>query len=206
MRNPLGVIYNATNSLDRLVSGSGGSPDGATLVGIVREECERLNQIVGDLLDFARPRQLALHPEDIGRVLGDVVEALGAQENMRFEVTIDSELPPVVVDRRLMRQALLNVALNGVQSMPRGGTLHLSASLDPASGDVVIRVRDEGQGISEADLPRIFEPFFTNKASGAGLGLAVVKRIIDEHGGSVDVTTGPTGTTFSFRLPRTRAS
>ena len=207
VRNPLGVIYNATNSLDRLVSGSAAaSADGATLVGIVREECERLNQIVGDLLDFARPRQLALHPEDIGRVLGDVVEAMGAQENVRFEVTIDTDLPPVIVDRRLMRQALLNVALNGVQAMPRGGTLHLAASLDPASGDVVLRVRDEGHGISEGDLPRIFEPFFTNKASGAGLGLAVVKRIIDEHGGSVDVATGPTGTTFSFRLPRTRAS
>ncbi len=206
VRNPLGVIYNATNSLNRLVSGSPAPADGATLVGIVREECERLNQIVGDLLDFARPRKLALHPEDIGRVLNEVVEAMGPQETVRFEVTIDTELPPVVVDRRLIRQALLNVALNGVQAMPRGGTLHLAASLDPASGDVLIGVRDEGQGISEGDLPRIFEPFFTNKASGAGLGLAVVKRIIDEHGGSVDVATGPAGTTFSFRLPRTRAS
>jgi PAS domain S-box-containing protein len=201
VRNPLGVIYNATNSLKRLTSGEG---DAATLIDIVREECERLNQIVGDLLDFARPNKLSLNPEEIGRILGEVVEAIGATPNMRFEVTIDDDLPLLAVDRRLMRQALLNVALNAVQAMPRGGTLHMRAYHD--DGAVAVEVSDEGPGIPDADLPRIFEPFYTTKATGAGLGLAVVKRIVEDHGGQVSVSSSPSGTTFRFRLPLTRAS
>lgn len=198
VRNPLGVIYNATNSLTRLLDGSA---DGATLVDIVREECDRLNQIVGDLLDFARPRQLSLQPEEIGRVLSEVVEALGSMPNMRFEVTVDDELPVLVADRRLIRQALLNAALNAVQSMPRGGTLRLRATWDRENDEAVIEVADEGPGIPEADLLRIFEPFYTTKATGAGLGLAVVKRIVEDHGGRISVTSASTGTTFCFRLP-----
>jgi two-component system sensor histidine kinase HydH len=198
VRNPLGVIYNATGSLEHIVEGSA---DGKTLVGIVREECERLNQIVGDLLDFARPRQLSMHPEDVARLTGEVVEALGTTPGVTFDVQVDAALPHVVVDRRLMRQALLNVALNGVQAMPHGGALHFAARLDAEAKEVVLDVRDEGPGIPAADLERVFEPFFTTKATGAGLGLAVVKRIVEEHGGRVDVASSPRGTTFHFRLP-----
>jgi len=213
VRNPLGVIYNATNSLKRLTNDSA---DAMTLLDIVREECERLNHIVGDLLDFASPRKLTLQPEEIGRVLGEVVEAIPEappakteknekNEKLRFEVTIDDDLPPVLVDRRLIRQAFLNVALNGVQAMPRGGTLHMRAFLKGAD-DVIIEIKDEGPGIAEHDLPRIFEPFFTTKATGAGLGLAVVKRIVEDHGGQIWVNSLPTGTTFCFRLPVARTT
>jgi PAS domain S-box-containing protein len=201
VRNPLGVIYNASSSLKHLVEGS---RDGLTLVQIVREECERLNQMVGDLLDFARPRQLSMQPEDMSRVLGEVTEALGTVPNVRFEVAIDDDLPMLVVDRRLMRQALVNVALNAVQAMPRGGLLRLRAFAPKGEGVVVLEVADEGPGIPEATLPRIFEPFFTTKATGAGLGLAVVKRIVEDHGGVVSVASTDKGTTFSFRLPLTR--
>ncbi len=201
VRNPLGVIYNASSSLKHLVEGS---VDGMTLVKIVREECERLNQIVGDLLDFARPRQLSMQPEDMSRVLGEVTEALGAVPNVRFEVAIDDDLPMLVVDRRLMRQALINVALNAVQAMPRGGLLRLRARAPKGEDVVVLEIADEGPGIPEATLPRIFEPFFTTKATGAGLGLAVVKRIVEDHGGEVFASSSEKGTTFSFRLPLTR--
>ena len=205
VRNPLGVIYNATNSLKRLTNDS---EDAATLLDIVREECERLNHIVGDLLDFASPRKLMLQPEEIGRILGEVVEAVpeSPQKNeaTRFELTIDDDLPSVLVDRRLMRQAFLNVALNAVQAMPHGGTLHMRAFAK--EGDVWVEITDEGPGITDHDLPKIFEPFFTTKATGAGLGLAVVKRIVDDHGGHVEVHSKPTGTTFCFRLPVARTT
>jgi two-component system sensor histidine kinase HydH len=197
VRNPLGVIYNATNSLRRMVEGSA---EGVTLVDIVREECERLNEMVGDLLDFARPRKLSLRSEDLERLLGEIVEVLGTADGVRFELEVEHDLPPALLDRRMMRQALLNVALNGVQAMPRGGTLHLSARLEEP-GRLAVDIRDEGPGISDADLPRIFEPFFTTKATGAGLGLAVVKRIVEDHGGDVSAATSPGGTTFHFRLP-----
>jgi len=197
VRNPLGVIYNATNSLRRMLDAS---TEGVALVDIVREECARLNQIVGDLLDFARPRQMSLQPEELGRVLSEVVEVLGESPGIRFEVTIEDDLPLAVVDRRMMRQALLNVALNAVQAMPRGGMLHMSAKRDGAA-HVLVEIRDEGPGIPQGDLPRIFEPFFTTKATGAGLGLAVVKRVVEDHGGEVWVTSSDQGTTFHFRLP-----
>jgi signal transduction histidine kinase len=203
VRNPLGVIYNASSSLERLVEHEG---DGKTLVNIVREECERLNQMVGDLLDFARPRTLSMQAEDVPRMLGDVVEALGIVPNVRFELTIDDDLPMLVVDRRLMRQALVNVALNGVQAMPRGGVLGLRAVAPKGEGVLLLEIADQGPGIPEANRPRIFEPFFTTKATGAGLGLAVVKRIVEDHGGQVSVAASDQGTTFSFRLPLTQSN
>ncbi len=202
VRNPLGVIYNASSSLKRLVEGSA---DGTTLVGIVREECERLNQIVGDLLDFARPRQLSMQPEEVPRVLADVVEALGAT-NVKCEVDVEPNLPLLVIDRRLMRQALVNVALNAVQAMPHGGVLNLRARARPDENALLLEVQDEGPGIPDEHLSRIFEPFFTTKATGAGLGLAVVKRIVEDHGGEVSVASSPKGTTFCFRLPLVRAN
>ncbi len=204
VRNPLGVIFNATTSLSRIVNGS--SPEGSTLVGIVREECERLNQIVGDLLDFARPRQLTLARDDLGRVISEVADAVSLAPNVRMEVSVEENLPLISVDRRLMRQALLNVTLNAIQAMPHGGLLKFRAQLCPDKTDVLVAVADDGPGIAEEDMPRIFEPFFTTKATGAGLGLALVKRIVEDHGGQVTVKSSKMGTTFCFRLPLPRAS
>jgi signal transduction histidine kinase len=201
VRNPVGVIYNASSSLKRLVEESS---DGGTLVGIVREECERLNQMVGALLDFARPHQLSLSREEIPRLLGDVLDALGDPVRVRVEIHAPDSLPLLEVDRRLMRQALLNVAQNAVQSMPHGGVLRLRASAAEGERGVTIEIADEGEGISASDLPRIFEPFFTTKPTGSGLGLALVKRIVEDHGGEVSVTSSADGTTFLFRLPRAR--
>jgi len=202
VRNPLGVIFNATTSLAKTMNGSA---ETATLLGIVREECERLNQIVGDLLDFARPRQLSIQRDDIGRVLTDVADSVAAP-NVRIEIDVADDLPALSVDRRLMRQALLNVALNALQAMPRGGTLKFRAQLCPDRTDMLVAIDDSGPGIPEEDMPRIFEPFFTTKATGAGLGLAVVKRIVEDHGGQVTVKSSKMGTTFCFRLPLPSAS
>jgi PAS domain S-box-containing protein len=202
VRNPLGVIFNATTSLSRMVK----STEGATLVGIVREECERLNQIVGDLLDFARPKQLTMQRDDIGRVLVDVADSIAKSPNVRVEIAVAENLPLISVDRRLMRQAILNVTLNAVQAMPRGGTVTFRAAVCPEETDVLVAIDDDGPGIAEEDMPRIFEPFFTTKATGAGLGLAVVKRIVEDHGGAVTVKSSKKGTTFCFRLPLPHAS
>ncbi len=207
VRNPLGVIFNATTSLSKIVAHDGDdASEGATLLRIVREECERLNQIVGDLLDFARPKKLMIQRDDIGRVLADVADSVSTTPNVHIEVAVAENLPLLSVDRRLMRQAILNVTLNAVQAMPRGGTLKFRAALCPDETDVLVAIDDSGPGISEEDMPRIFEPFFTTKATGAGLGLAVVKRIVEDHGGAVTVTSSKMGTTFCFRLPLPRAS
>ena len=200
VRNPLGVIYNAVSSLRKLV---GSSADATVLVDIVEEECRRLNQIVGDLIDFARPRQLSMQPESLSRVIQEALDQAAAQPDaasVRFVVDLDDSLPLIAMDRRLLRQALTNIALNGVQSMPRGGTLRVKARV--GEGAAVVDVADNGIGIAEDVLPRIFEPFFTTKAKGSGLGLAVVKRIVEDHGGLISVRSVlGEGSAFCVRLP-----
>jgi signal transduction histidine kinase len=218
VRNPLGVIYNAVSSLRRLI---GTSEDANVLVDIVEEECRRLNQIVGDLIDFARPRQLSLQPESLGRVIQEALDQAAAQpeaDTVRFVVDVDDSLPLIAMDRRLLRQALANIAVNAVQSMPRGGTLRIHARVGDGTAStregaprdpnertdptVVVDVADSGNGIAEDVLPRIFEPFFTTKAKGSGLGLAVVKRIVEDHGGRISVrSVVGEGTAFTVRLP-----
>jgi PAS domain S-box-containing protein len=199
VRNPLGVIFNSLGSLRRLVRPAG---DAKMLFDIVEEEADRLNRIVGDLLDFARPSQPQLRPEHLGRVVEDAVAAAVAQQAGRIEVVreLAPDVPAVAMDARLVRQAVLNVAVNAVQAMPRGGRLTLRTR--STDGEALLEIEDTGVGIPEEVCGRIFEPFFTTKASGTGLGLAVVKRIVEGHGGAVAVRSAPgVGTTFVLRFP-----
>ncbi len=198
VRNPLGVIFNSLGSLRRLLKPEG---DARMLLDIVGEEADRLNRIVGDLLDFARPSTPALRPEALDRLLEDAVGAAVAENrDIAVERDIEAGLPPVSIDARLMRQAVLNVAVNAVQAMPRGGRLTVRARRDGAWARV--EIRDSGPGVPDEIRHRIFEPFFTTKASGTGLGLAVVKRIVEGHGGEVAVASDPAaGAAFTIRIP-----
>jgi PAS domain S-box-containing protein len=199
VRNPLGVIFNSLGTLRRLLRPQG---DARVLLDIVGEEADRLNRIVGDLLDFARPSTPVLRPEPLDRVVDDAVQAALAQRPPGIELVreADPALAEVPVDARLVRQAVINLAVNAVQAMPRGGRLTVRTRL--AGDRAVLEVADTGTGIPPEVRPRIFEPFFTTKASGTGLGLAVVKRILDGHGGEVAVSGGPGGgTVFQLRFP-----
>ncbi len=199
VRNPLGVIFNSLGSLRRMLRPEG---DALVLLDIVGEEADRLNRIVGDLLDFARPAPPQLRPERLDRLAEEAVAAALAQQHTTVEVVrdLDPGLPPVQLDGRQVRQALLNVAANAVQAMPRGGRLTVRARLDGAAA--LVEIEDTGAGIPGDVVARIFEPFFTTKATGSGLGLAVVKRIVDAHGGEVQVRTEEgRGTRFALRFP-----
>lgn len=206
VRNPLGVIYNAVTSLRRLLKVEG---DPAMLLNILSEESDRLNRMVADLLDYTRPREPILQPEELGRVVQDALEAARVQggpdaESVALEVETEPNLPPVHMDRRLIRQALVNVAVNAFQAMPQGGVVKVRARREQTGGREQLRidVSDQGMGIPTELLHRVFEPFFTTKAQGTGLGLAVVKRILEEHRGEIAVDSAPgRGTTFIFRLP-----
>ncbi|MGQ0508258.1 MAG: ATP-binding protein [Myxococcaceae bacterium] len=206
VRNPLGVIFNAVSALRRQLPNEG---DAAMLLEIVREESDRLDSIVGELLDFARPRALSLQPEDLQRVVQEAVDATpvrpgSSEHDVRFATQIEEGLPPVPMDQRLIRQALVNVLVNAAQAMPRGGQVTVSARREQRNGKALVRIDlvDEGTGIPPEIAFRIFEPFFTTKAKGTGLGLAVVKRILEDHQGEVEVNSSVgQGTTFTFRLP-----
>ncbi len=206
VRNPLGVIFNSLGSLDRLLKPEG---DAKLLLDIVREESDRLNRIVGDLLDFARPMILAPLPVSADRLLDEAWSATAAASAAPATVTVRREfavdLPPLEADPRLLRQALVNVMTNALQAMPTGGFVTLrTRAVDGPSGvpSVELEVEDSGPGLGKVDAARVFEPFFTSKATGTGLGLAVVRRIVEEHGGAASLQSAPgRGAVFVARLP-----
>lgn len=202
IRNPLGAVFNAIGAI-RHQARAVDDFRLTTLLAILEEEATRMNDIVGDLLDFARPVTAALRPEDIAPIVAEAVEtaakeALGPVE---VERDVDEPLPEVPIDARLLRQAILNVALNAVQALgPRGGKLSVRMARD--DGAVRIEIADDGPGIASELAERVFEPFFTTRASGTGLGLTVVKRIVDVHRGETALRSAPgLGTTFVIRLP-----
>ncbi len=203
VRNPLGAIFNSVATLRRVL---GPQSPAMPLLDIVGEESERLNSIVDDLLHFARPASPSPQPVGLERLLEESVRGALADATGTVEVewTLEPNVPPVPVDERMMRQAFLNLALNAVQAMPHGGVLRVgvrrAAGTRPG---VEVEFTDTGLGIAPETLARIFEPFFTTKAKGTGLGLALVKRIVESHDGRLSVDSPPgRGTTFRLFLPR----
>jgi signal transduction histidine kinase len=200
VRNPLGVIFNSVGSLKRLLKPEG---DVALLLDIIGEEAERLNDMVGALLDYSRPVRPALQPLPLRPLLDEALAAARQQagptaEQVKVQVDVAAEIGTVRADGRLLRQALINLFLNAYQAMPRGGTLDVRAA---HAGDwVEIAIRDSGPGIPPDAREKVFKPFFTTKATGTGLGLAVVRRIIEGHGGSIALADAK-GAEFRLRLP-----
>ncbi|MBS2026334.1 MAG: GAF domain-containing protein [Deltaproteobacteria bacterium] len=210
VRNPLGSIFNAVSVLSPMVNQR---PEARALLDVVQQEGERLNNMVTDLLHYARPPSPNLQPEELGGVIQESLAlahldiADQRQGKVTVQVQLASDLPPVPMDRRMMCQALVNVLHNGAQAMPAGGPIEIRASLDGSNGHARVRIdiRDAGSGIAPELRPRIFEPFFTTKAQGTGLGLALVKRILTDHGGDVHVSSpAGGGTTVTFKLPLPR--
>ena len=169
---------------------------------------QRLDRVVQTLADFSRPMELHLREHDLRQVIGIVMELTAAEmEENGVQVTV--EAPPesmmVRVDAELMQQAVLNLLLNGMQAMPWGGALRVRMRREHQFA--VVEVIDEGEGIPPELLPRIFELYFTTKPKGSGIGLAMTYRILQLHGGAMEVRSNADassperGTVFTFRLP-----
>lgn len=202
VRNPLGAMFNGLAALDRVATGRDGDDEPVIqLLDILREEAHRIERIVSDLIDFSRPapaskRDLALAP--IAAEAVDSAAADAEARNVRLELEADEELR-AVVDEHLLRRALLNLVDNATQATRTGGVVRVRVARD-ADGPF-LEVADQGHGIPDEELGRIFEPFFTTRATGTGLGLAVVRRFADSHGGTIDVSTAPEeGSVFTIRL------
>lgn len=170
------------------------------------KESNRLNRVVSELLDYARPLELKVEPTSIKALFHDVVRRLELEKSdSRVEVIqeIQPDMPQVQLDPDRILQVLLNLMQNSIDAMPNGGKLILSARWDTERKCVQIGVQDTGDGISQADMPRLFEPFFTTKARGAGLGLAVVRKIVDAQDGEVEVNSEEgVGTAVVLTLPQ----
>ena len=166
-------------------------------------EADRLNLVVTQFLEFARPRDSGAPVADLEEAVSEVLQ-LARIELRHQQITpkhdLPADLPIVLVDAAQLRQVLLNLVMNAVQAMEHGGNLAISAR----SGEAGVRliVRDTGPGIPAEIQDRIFEPFVTGREKGTGLGLSIVKRIIENHGGDIEIDSTPgSGTRIEVLLP-----
>jgi signal transduction histidine kinase len=174
---------------------------------IVNAEVRRIRGIVDNFLRFARPTSLVLDDvrlDGVARHIGELVRYEAQEHGVSILIEFPDDLPAVSGDETQLGQVFLNLMINAVQAMPQGGTLRVSGlTRSTDSGPLVeVAVRDTGTGINKADLTKVFEPFFSTKPEGNGLGLAIAYRIIEDHGGTIRVTSEPgAGTTFVLSFP-----
>jgi two-component system sensor histidine kinase HydH len=202
VRNPLGIISSTAELLrERLAQYE---PQNR-LAQIIVEESNRLNEKVTEFLDFARPRVPNLRPCDLEAALNRSLEMLQPEiERLGIQLNRDYQLNgrPLMVDPDLLHQAFLNILLNAIQAMPEGGHLTVSTMAGPNGRGGEIWFHDDGEGIDPEALKKILNPFFTTKEKGSGLGLPIVKSIIEAHQGNLKIdSTAGKGTTIIISLP-----
>ena len=197
IRNPLSSIgLNAELLADELSS----SPDAERLLAAISREVDRLTEITEQYLRFARLPQPKLEPEDLGVILRQLADFSREEcARQKVELEVHAEAAPAMADENQMRQALLNLIRNAREAMPSGGRIVVSSGIEGAHA--VVRVRDSGPGIPDQARARIFEPFFSTKEGGTGLGLALTQQIVAQHGGRIEIDSSAEGTTFVVRLP-----
>jgi signal transduction histidine kinase len=176
-----------------------------TRVQRLHGECQRLVEVANDFLRFARIQDLDLVATDLSKIIEEMVDFFdptARAANIDIKRFLPADLPLVLLDREMFKQALLNLMLNAEQAMPQGGELTIQAARENTTPPLVcLTLIDTGKGISSETLPRIFLPFFSTRQGGTGLGLPTTKRIIEAHGGSIDVQSAVgRGTQFTLRL------
>ncbi len=165
----------------------------------------RVNYMVVNFMNYGRPLKLRVsslsYPELIAKVLPLLQDKL-AEQRIEVVTKLAPDLPPMRADAELLRNCLINFITNAAQAMPEGGSITLGASYDPETETFRLAFADQGEGIAAEDTPKIFQPYFTTKEAGIGLGLAITERIIREHGGEILVESAlGKGTTFTVVLP-----
>jgi len=203
LRNPLGAIKNAVYYVKGKVAKSElgqKEPRVIEFLDIADDEVNSSNKIINDLLGFSRVGKPAVSPAQIEEVIEEALSHLTIPENIEVVKKLDADLPEVEIDTDQIRQVLVNMIMNAVQAMPEGGRLTISAR----EGDkfLEVEISDTGCGIPKEAIGKIFDPLFTTRAKGIGLGLAVCKAIIDRHQGHIEVESEVgKGATFTIRLP-----
>ena len=200
IRNPLAAIDGAANLIEsprtseEIRNGS---------LAIIHKEIQRLNKLLTNLLDFARPRQPAFRDVEPGRLIDSIINLAGhsaEQKGITLRKEVAQQVPAFECDPEQMKQVILNLTINAVQAMTGPGEVLLSAQQWDSS--ILVSVRDHGPGVDEENIEKIFNPFFTTKETGTGLGLSVVYQIVSQHGGVVKAErNGDGGMTFSVVVP-----
>lgn len=210
LRNPLQAIVNSLYLANTMIGeqplslGESKEPRHQSNMGGLLDEVERqvqyMNGVVSGLTDFARPMRLRLVETDTRQLIDETLSTSPVPQDVEATVRVEDDVPRLLVDPQMMKRVLTNLVLNAVQAMPKGGKLMIRVS---KSGEtVMISVRDTGRGIPDEVLPKLFNPLFTTKAKGVGLGLAVCKRVIEAHGGTISVKSRPNkGSEFTLTIP-----
>ena len=198
VRNPLASIKGAVEILEDEIGADSPRREFAELA---KTEIDRLDKLVGQFLRFARPATLAIEPNNLNGIIESVASLLQNQavaQNVSIQLNLDANLPDVLADREQIKQVILNLAINALQSMPDGGNLSLRTF--HRSSTCVAEIEDTGGGIVEKILPKIFDPFFTTKDKGIGLGLSVAHKIVSQHNGRLKFRQGNDGAVFALEL------
>ncbi len=197
LRNPLGVLQNLLYLLNLKLQDADEKVQ--KYLATMQKELLRSDKIVSELLEFSRRRKPSPEPTDLNGVIEEVLSKVSIPQGI--EVVRDSaDLPTVTADHEQLQSVFLNLISNGIQAMPEGGDLTVKTS--HSNGFVKIAISDTGIGIPETNLKKIFDPLFTTKPKGIGLGLSITKNLIENHGGTMDVESTPNkGSTFLVKLP-----
>ena len=207
IRNPLNYISLAADHLkgEVNVACNGSRPDLAELLDKIKEEVRRANYMVLNFMNYGRPLKIRPSEVSYSELLNKALPVLAdklIEQHIAVVTDFAQDLPVMWVDAELMRNCLFNFVTNAAQAMPEGGTITLGARFDPGERLFILTFADQGKGIKPEEIDKIFQPYFTTKEAGIGLGLAITERIIREHGGSISVESDPgNGTVFTVTLP-----
>lgn len=204
IRNPLAVINNSIYFIKMKVTGAGMSPDPKVVkhISIIESEVRQANGIIDEILGYARTRELNAKAQDLNSYLEELMMSFPVPEHIKMLKQFAPGKLMVNIDSDEMAQAIRNLVKNGIEVMPESGTLKISTALADDGKMAEISVEDTGSGIPQEAYEKIFTPFFTTKARGTGLGLAVVKKVTDRHKGRLEVSSVVgQGTSFKILLP-----
>jgi signal transduction histidine kinase len=204
LRNPLASLRAAA----QLVRRHPDAPSSAEHLSAIIDEVDRLDRRISHLLSFSRPAPYHPMPEDVARLLEELLPAFGEllrERHIDVRLDLSPAIPAVRVDPMQLEQALVEIISNALDAMPAGGELRLAATAHSNNGsqptEVAIEVGDTGPGIPDQVMPSVCEPFFTTRQEGTGLGLAIAKRYVEQNGGRLEIVSRPGGTTVRVRLP-----
>jgi signal transduction histidine kinase len=202
VRTPL---FSLSATLDALEAGVRSPGEERELKDLLRSQVRRLSTLMQDLLDYGRPPRLRLAPGTLRAVVELAVrscQAQAAQAGSRVELQVPPDLSPVLIDSGRLVQVFENLLANALQHAPSGSTVEVCARNNEAPAGVRCAVQDEGPGLLPGDADRVFEPFFSRRKGGTGMGLAVAQRFVEAHGGSLTAGTRPEGgAVFTVFLP-----
>jgi signal transduction histidine kinase len=207
IKNPLAGIKASMEVLSEELTLS--DEDRAVLVRVI-EEVRGIESLMKSLLNFAKPPTPQLMTADINNILNKTVDfslqypALSSKDPNKINIIkdLDNSLPETMADPMQLQQVFLNLFLNASEAMTNGGALTVKTSHDGQTNSIKIEISDTGKGIEQEMMEKIFQPFFTTKSKGTGLGLSITKQLVEQHGGTISLSTNPgEGTTFEIILP-----